>query len=154
MRMGFTGTRRGMTAAQKASFRSLMENKKPWAFDHGLCQGADTEAHLIVREVLGEGGQVEIYGHPGPLGDWRQSVFLFEDCWHLAEHKPFLDRNHDIVNSVDVMVACPGESTEELRSGTWATIRYTLKRGKPLHLILPDGRVDFTAGKEPEGLLS
>jgi len=39
------------------------------------------------------------------------------------------------------MIATPGEVDEQLRSGTWSTVRFARKQGKPVHVILPDGRV-------------
>jgi bifunctional non-homologous end joining protein LigD len=35
----------------------------------------------------------------------------------------------------------PAEPEEQLRSGTWSTVRFAKKQGKPVFLILPDGTV-------------
>jgi predicted Rossmann fold nucleotide-binding protein DprA/Smf involved in DNA uptake len=37
------------------------------------------------------------------------------------------------------MIATPHSYVEIGRSGTWATVRYARKAGKPIYLILPDG---------------
>jgi hypothetical protein len=55
--------------------------------------------------------------------------------------KPPLERNHDIVDQADVMIATPRTMQEEQRSGTWATIRYARKKGRELHIIWPDGTI-------------
>jgi hypothetical protein len=43
------------------------------------------------------------------------------------------------------MVATPRGFKEELRSGTWATIRYTIKMKKLLTIIWPDGTIKVHA---------
>ncbi len=40
-----------------------------------------------------------------------------------------------------VLGACPRSAEEETRSGTWPTVRYARKQGKPVYLVLPDGEV-------------
>ena len=40
-----------------------------------------------------------------------------------------------------MLIACPASADEELRSGTWATIRYARRKLKRIYLILPDGTV-------------
>lgn len=51
------------------------------------------------------------------------------------EEKPFIKRNHDIVDACDVLIACPETNKEVQRSGTGATIRYARKQGKKIELI-------------------
>ena len=42
--------------------------------------------------------------------------------------KPYLKRNHDIVDACDALIVLPKDpEKKELRSGTWATYRYALK---------------------------
>lgn len=42
--------------------------------------------------------------------------------------KPYLERNKDIANEgIDGLIAAPSGWVEELRSGTWATVRYARK---------------------------
>lgn len=53
--------------------------------------------------------------------------------------KEYLDRNHDIVDEVDMLIATPKEYDEQLRSGTWATVRYAEKKDKTIIFIYPDG---------------
>lgn len=78
-----------------------------------------------------------IVGHP-PIVTSKRAFF---QCDELRDPLPYLARNHKIVDAVQEMLACPGEVMEQLRSGTWATIRYARRVGKPVHVILPDGRV-------------
>lgn len=39
------------------------------------------------------------------------------------------------------MIATPSSKEEELRSGTWSTVRYARKLRRPVTLIYPDGSV-------------
>ena len=55
--------------------------------------------------------------------------------------KDYLDRNHDIVDQTDLLIATPKENTEVLRSGTWATIRYAKKINKPTWIIETNGNI-------------
>lgn len=137
---GFTGTQRGMTAAQKGAFVDLLDwaNSRPTNrlkyFRHGDCIGADEEAHFMVRDNL-EG--VVIIGHP-PVEDGKRAHCVFDI--EMAP-LPYLTRNRIIVNNSDFLIATPFEMTEVLRSGTWSTIRYAIRRLGPtkVHIIFPDG---------------
>ncbi len=55
--------------------------------------------------------------------------------------KRYLTRNKDIVRETDILIAAPAEIEEQIRSGTWSTVRYARKLGKPVFVILPDGTV-------------
>ena len=97
---------------------------------NGDCIGWDEAAGLLWKQLSGC-----IWLHPPTNPDKR--AFLSADM--TAEPLPYLERNHVIVNRSDIMVATPGQMEEQLRSGTWATIRYTRKQLKPLVIIWPDG---------------
>lgn len=140
MRVGFTGTQAGMTQMQMVSFINVMEHIHSISmideFHHGDCTGSDEEAHELVSVYL---KWPDIFIHP-PVNQSKQAFcaghFRFRP-------KPYLDRNHDIVDSTDVLVGTPKENTEQLRSGTWATIRYAKKKGKYLVIIWPDGSAKY-----------
>jgi hypothetical protein len=55
----------------------------------------------------------------------------------MQEPKPYLVRNREIVEGVDLLIACPKEPVEVLRSGTWATVRIARRLGVPVVLIWP-----------------
>jgi hypothetical protein len=106
-------------------------------FHHGCCVGADATAALITSEEVLD---VDIHAHPGDL------VALTDaDALRLSDvrHRPQanLVRNKAIVNACDVLVACP-KGPEEIRSGTWSTVRYAVKQGKPVTIIWPDGKTE------------
>lgn len=133
MKIGFTGTQRGMTAKQSAEFREFCRKHRKLIteFHHGDCVGADAEAHDIVAQEIG----VDIiWIHPGT--NWTKRAH--KDSPHVSAPAPNLERNRWIVTRTDALVACPGEAEEVLRSGTWMTIREARDRQKkPYRILLP-----------------
>lgn len=148
MIIGFTGTQEGMTKRQRREvyklFKELHDDPDPFGLNHknvlhhGDCVGADDEAHTVSEE-LPEPMWYWHHGHP-PVEvakrAWR--VFAFEE-----EPKPYLERNRDIVMACEVLIATPKTADEELRSGTWATVRYARKASKPVIIVNPDGVVKY-----------
>lgn len=101
-------------------------------FHHGDCVGADAEAHDIAYDVH----QPVIVVHP-PLNE-KGRAFKQGDV--ILPQREYQDRNHDIVDATDYLIATPDSYTEKFRgSGTWATIRYAVKKGKTVYVIYPDG---------------
>ena len=101
---------------------------------HGDCIGADTDAHNLVVDYFKENlysfvGRIII--HP-PIIEYKRS---FCKAKTVLPPKPYLERNHDIVDSSDVLIATPKEMEQQLRSGTWATIRYAVKTKKPVNIL-------------------
>jgi len=127
--VGFTGTRRGMTDAQEEVVRRILIERKPTLARHGDCIGADATFHRICIEL-----GIQVILHPCTLRDQRA---FCEGANNVLPEKPPLDRNHDIVNASDFMIATPAEYQDVLRSGTWATIRYARSK-KRLYIIRPD----------------
>jgi len=138
MRLGFTGTREGMTKHQKKAFLEFIKsyNEPTYEFHHGDCIGSDLQAAKIVRETWGTG--CKIIAHP-PLNSKHSANNMFSDI--RLKEKNYLARNHDIVDMSTWLVATPFEGIERLRSGTWATIRYAQKIGKTVFVITPEGEI-------------
>jgi hypothetical protein len=130
MKVGFTGTQRGMTPQQIQALTEVLSVYLPGVFHHGDCIGADAEAYAIARSQ-----KFRIVCHPPIVSTKRAWCVSDED----RDPKPYLVRNHDIVDETDILLAAPGEGMEKLRSGTWATIRYTYKVCRPVRIIFPDG---------------
>jgi hypothetical protein len=142
MKLGFTGTRRGLTAAQEVTLRKLIEEWNPREFHFGCCVGADAEAAQLVNDLT----MAVLYGYPSniPAMTADKAVDLCDD---LGEPKPPLDRNHDIVAACDMLLACPEGTQEERRSGTWHTVRGARKARKPVLIVWPDGTALLEANK-------
>lgn len=130
--LGFTGTQRGLSLFQREMLKELLLTQLVRMFHHGDCLGADNDAHKIVRDNL---PKVLITIHP-PNNPYKRA---FCDADVLRPAFPYLVRNKNIVDSCNVLIACPGEHTEQLRSGTWSTIRYARKMAKNMIIILPSG---------------
>lgn len=134
--IGFTGTRVGMTLQQIHSvdvllFRMTLETPDSWAH-HGDCLGADAGFHRIARL-----NGLKVHGHP-PDNPSNRAWCDFDS---QEEEKPYLIRNKDIVDFSDSLIACPQGFEEELRSGTWSTIRYARQVGRQGVIVWPDGRM-------------
>jgi hypothetical protein len=129
--IGMTGTREGMTAAQKLTFAKIigqsMKNTK--VFHHGDCLGADADGHDMAVEL-----GIETHVHP-PI---KTEVRAYKEGTYMAEPDGYFARNRDIVNASDLMVATP-VTDFETKGGTWYTINYAKKMNKPLIIISPDG---------------
>ncbi len=131
MIVGFTGTQKGMTDPQKKSFRKLLINIQPESFSQGCCTGADYDATKIAYEL-----GIPCVAHP-PIN--QSKVHYHVGYIKVHERKEYLDRNRDIANESELLIACPSSEQEELRSGTWSTIRYGRKSKRYIIIILPDG---------------
>jgi len=130
--IGFTGTEKGMTERQKNSlyFTLLLHIfGGKVAFHHGDCVGSDSEAHNIAHSL---GYKIII---PPPHNSKKRAYCKGADGVRFA--KEYLQRNHDIVDESDILIACPAEQKEILRSGVWATVRYARKKGKRVQVIYP-----------------
>ena len=131
-RIGFTGTRKGMTELQEARLETLLFIRSvngAW-FHHGDCIGADAQAHTV---ALMTGHQICL--HPPINPKYRAQC---QPAHMVREEGEYMDRDHQIVDETHELIACP-QGREVLRSGTWATVRYARKIGKPLTIIMPDG---------------
>jgi hypothetical protein len=132
MKLGFTGTRHGMTDHQKQLFRQVLSGIQLYEFHHGSCQGADVEAARIVREVV---PNCLIVAHPGPDGDKHREVSGVDNV--TTEPKSHFARNRDIVNETDLLAAAPLQDEPQNYGGTWYTIGYARKAGRESLIIWP-----------------
>lgn len=134
MIIGFTGTQDHITPQQFDKLVEILEFLKPTEAHHGDCIGADSVFHDICL-TLG----IPIVIHPPIDKSKRANCTGTLDGYPLIlVARDYLDRNHDIVDASDELIAVPRTKTEQLRSGTWATYRYAKKLGKTIHLITPD----------------
>lgn len=130
-RVGFTGTRRGMTDRQAGTIARVLLTASE--AHHGDCLGADAEFH-----ELAVAGGVETHVHPPEdpkLRAWCQGDLIYDV-------KPYLERNKDIVDACEVLVAAPKEAREprvKRGSGTWQAIGYARRTGRRTLIVWPDG---------------
>jgi len=136
MKVGFTGTQEGLTIPQVQTlievFEMVEQSTVISEFHHGDCIGADKMAALAAQDL-----GATIVGHP-PDNPSKRCFFESDE---QRDEKPYLVRNHEIVDEVGMLIACPKGPSEELRSGTWATVRYARKKKLDTVIIYPDGNV-------------
>lgn len=131
--LGFTGTRNGMTETQKATVRSLLHDEAPDFCVHGDCLGADEDFDTICSfRNIPRGIRPCTFENMRARCDVKGARVLSEPTNPMA-------RNRHIVAQSDVLIGCPPNDTMLSRSGTWATIRYGLKKGIPVYVVKPDG---------------
>jgi hypothetical protein len=151
MDIGFTGTQKGMTQKQKDSFYTLLKKLEQYSKDndiwlhHGDCIGADADAVHIVEQLHAEFicSPFVVHQHP-PINDSKRAFTNYD---YKSAEKPYLERNKDIVQASTLLIATPAEPTEQLRSGTWSTIRHARRwqKERPLFtifIIYRDGTVE------------
>jgi hypothetical protein len=156
MKIGFTGTQRGMTKFQKETLREVLELQKCSEFCHGDCIGSDAQANQIALDM-----GIRIFTI-FPPNETKKRAFCFNynklkrgtDYYEIDVNEfdiarvkwmpenTYLERNKYIVDSVEWMIATPKEHEHTLRSGTWATIRYAWKKKKGITIIPPVERPD------------
>jgi hypothetical protein len=154
LKLGFTGTRHGMDEFQKESiallFTQLLREYDFIEFHHGDCIGADAQAATILNDLRNSHystrTRVRIVCHPGfPPNHPEETKFRaftdFND--EVRDLKPFIARDHDIVDETEEMVATPVTEDEEVRSGTWTTVRYARKQNRKVTVLNPKKTIKF-----------
>lgn len=145
MKVGFTGTRKGMTDAQHSALADWIDAHPSMAeFHHGDCVGADAESHVAVLCW----SRAHIFVHP-PVDDSLAATCAGGARVTRLPRKTYFARNRDIVDACDVLLACPMEKWTTLpnRGGTAYTVGYARKCGKLVVIFWPDGTVSEEGGK-------
>lgn len=133
MIVSFTGTQAGMTPSQEQAVIALVEKLAPKEAHHGDCIGADFQFHGICQKA-----GIPVHLHPCTIS-WKRAYCC--GAVGVAAEKPPLDRNKDIVRACECLIATPKDMEEELRSGTWSTVRFARRRSKTIFIVFPDGSV-------------
>ena len=137
VRVGFTGTQTGLADSQVAALARVLVELGVSVLRHGSCIGGDAWAHYLARVI---GARVEL--HP-PVDRSRAADVDMFPGERVHRLRPYLVRNRHIVDACYVLVACPREEHGETdRSGTWSTVRYTRRVGRPVIVVRPSGRIE------------
>ena len=134
MIVGYTGTREGMTKAQKKVIDIFFCDNDVSEAHHGDCIGGDEDFHKICRKH-----SIPVVLHPPE--DERLRAFC-KGAVRVERPYPYLVRNQHIVNASDLLLAAPKEEYEPdaMRGqGTWSTVRYARRSLSPMRVIWPDG---------------
>lgn len=133
MQIGFTGSRSGMSSHQKKGVKSFLRAKLKHitGVRHGDCVWADEQFHKICLKL-----KIPITIHPPDDDSLRAFCRGYS---RILKVKPYLERDRDIVDRCDIFLATPREDTNQIRSGTWYTVRYAKKQKKQVFIIFRDG---------------
>ena len=72
--------------------------------------------------------------HIYPPNDPKFRAFNKGDI--LMDEKPYLQKNLDIVKNSSILIGCPiDKNKEQLRSGTWSTIRKAKKHKLIIYIL-------------------
>ena len=81
IKVGFTGSRHGMTQEQYDELKKIIKAKEISEFHHGMCIGSDLRAHDHVDSVKKDRG-IKIVGHPprykGSYAKCKCNLFTIE----------------------------------------------------------------------------
>lgn len=119
-------------SAGRSAFALLrdLRSRFDW-MNHGDCVGGD---ELLATYWAMIGGLLR--AHDPDMDTLRAFVHSDERMPPL----PYLARNRAMVDRAQALVAAPA-GPEEQRSGTWSTIRYARRLGRPVAIVMPDGVV-------------
>ena len=141
MVIGFTGTRQGMTDAQRATVRSLLLQLRPELAIHGDCVGADEDFDALCAELT-----IPRSTLPRTAPDELRAHCERRGAHQAMPPRAHMVRNRDIA-AHPVLIACPWNDVPIHRgSGTWATVRFAHRMGKRVYLVHPDGLCDAILG--------
>lgn len=155
--VGVTGTRnrlsptqRGALGRQLASLGLIYQGRL--VLHHGCCKGADEAAHQITRRL---GHRWSIQGHPGQDAEGEscsRAQGIMRDLDVVHQSKLYEDRDRDITEASDILVALPAYPEVDPRSHqsrTWQTIQMMRALNRRIILIPTDGKVQDSARPSP-----
>lgn len=137
-RVGFTGTRLGMTFQQIMSLKHLLARLRPSELHLGDCEGADAQCGVLARFAAEAGNfDVRFIGHPPTKDVLRVHAAYDEE----REPKDCLARDRAIVDETECLIAAPAVM-EPRKGGTWYTYDYAMKKGRKTYLLDPEGGIE------------
>lgn len=152
MDLGYTSTRRGLSAPQRTALARLVRvlltptlatlHLRP-VVRHGLCIRGDEEFHDICWALP---VRPWIVGHP-PSNPVLRSSRAMATCDELEPVAPYMVRNRRIVERCNVLVAAPLEMERRSHGGTWRTVTMAQVQGRPMYIVWRDGRITRDPGE-------
>lgn len=141
--LGVTGSKRGPVSVEQAeAAHAILTHLDVNTVHHGDCEGVDAWAHdlawaygknVVIHPPLNPAFRARRGFKPGTTIPQSRCVILPE--------KRYLDRNWDIADKCARLLTLPAEMEEQLRSGTWATVRHARRLRKVILIVYPDGTV-------------
>lgn len=150
-----TATRQGLTLQQKHTLEKLLdilpraETLTQFQVYHGAALGGDQQVAEIFHRRRAELGVSRIVAFPSdiPTQVSIRSLMLSDE---KKEPAPPLARNATMVRDAWLVLAFPARATEEVRSGTWATIRNARRWGLYHMIVWPNGACESFNVPSPE----
>jgi hypothetical protein len=133
--VGFTGTRKGLCGGQSAKILEFLIKNHVTEAHHGDCEGGDAQFHELCKMA-----GVAIIIHPPQ--DPKLRAFC-KGADEIEPERPYLVRNHIIVDRCETLLAAPKELEEPepgRGQGTWSTVRYARRSGRNLRIVWPTRR--------------
>lgn len=144
MKIGFTGTRKGMTPEQKKAVETIFLDYCGIELHHGACIGADEDAVVILKTL--DYSADSAIAHPGVSAKGGDNAFLSHRAVELSvrsvQPKTHFARNRDIVNETELLIACPPCEPLPESGGTSYTVGYAKKVKKPVLIVWPSGFIE------------
>lgn len=133
--IGVSGTRKGWTDAQKDKFQAYcLITQSISILHHGDCVGVDAQACAFAQSL-----GIHTISHPPINEDHRAHT---EGNAIVLQAQKYMQRNRDIVHSVEFMLFVPSDSEMRKTGGTWLTYHASDQMKMPLMLIWPNGVVE------------
>lgn len=134
--LAFTGSKDRLTTSQKAALEDEIIDHREAGYlwmHNGDCVMSDEYA---ARMWVKYNGKVML--HP-PIADKYRA--FFEKATIVCEPREYLVRDHHMVDCSKRLIATPQTFDEQVRSGTWTTVRYARKLRLGITIVLPDGSI-------------
>jgi hypothetical protein len=129
IRVGITGTRQGASDQQLLEvYQVLIAIPLPAELHHGDCQGVDHQVAIMAKEL-----GFTIICHP-PTSSALRAYFASD---RSEPPLGYLQRDRKIVESTDLLIVVPLQTTWQPRGGTWYTHDYAVKKQQPVVVIYP-----------------
>jgi hypothetical protein len=134
IKIGFTGNRHGLRPEQEEQIILILDKYDNIIVSHGDCVGSDTDFHKLCIKYKEAHLDKTIMIHIFPPNNPTLRAFNKADV--LMEEKPYLERNLNIIKNSSILIGCPiDKNKEELRSGTWSTIRQARKKNLLIYIF-------------------
>lgn len=137
MKIGFVGPKTGMSANQLIAYGHIIESfhdrygydSIPAELHHNDTLGAAEQADKLAF------GYYKIVVHPS--SDPERRAFSNSFGREILPEKPLMERNQDMVDAVNILIAAPKKHHEEEGSETWETVRMARTKGIPVIVLEP-----------------
>ena len=144
MKVGFTGTREGLTDQQLAWLYSLLEDQSPdmaiTEVHHGACVGADLAVH---QAALDANCLVHVWP-PTNMSLCATECLIQGPLVTIHPRMPYFNRDREIVNATEGLIALPKHDAQPdppQWGGTWYTVDFALRMNRPVIICNPKGIV-------------